>query len=388
MTIGIIADSPLLTSGFGVEAYQVATALAEAGHDVACFGLKGDPNDDATGLPFRIRNVNVLEPWNTELQDFLLRERPAKVIILIDLFNLREIMLYLQEAAWTRETIVFLTPDGLPAYDAYLDALRAAKFCVVTTETTRRYLTSRAIVPYGIAPSGVDRNVFIPMPERDELRRRAGLSDRFVIGVFGRNCERKQQPRVLQALALLADPDVVVYFHCNKQGYWRLDEVARDLGVGSQVIFSGIDQEERGVPTHTNVLPAADASSHEVLWSYGYVQRMNCCDVVINAAHSGDVEHIILEAQSCGIPLLHTDDQGIMREAVGDGGRLLQPADTGWGRIGERIYMVDPSDMAQSIRTLKDDPALRSELQARGFENVKKYSWSRLREIMVEIAAG
>ena len=55
MKIGIIADSPLLTTGFGIESYQIASALADVGYEVACFGLKGVGSDDFNlKLPFNI----------------------------------------------------------------------------------------------------------------------------------------------------------------------------------------------------------------------------------------------------------------------------------------------------------------------------------------------
>jgi glycosyltransferase involved in cell wall biosynthesis len=69
------------------------------------------------------------------------------------------------------------------------------------------------------APHPVDAGLFRPLPYRDALRRAAGLDGRFVIGVFGRNTERKQQPRVMMALQQLrargkAD-DIIAYFHCQ-----------------------------------------------------------------------------------------------------------------------------------------------------------------------------
>ena len=33
-----------------------------------------------------------------------------------------------------------------------------------------------------------------------------------------------------------------------------------------------------------------------------YVDRINCCDVIVNVPHSGDIEQVILETQSCNVP--------------------------------------------------------------------------------------
>jgi len=388
MKLGIISDSPLLTTGFGVEAYQVASALAEAGHDVVCFGLKGRAGDKADGI-FRVWNVDPASRWDLLLKRFFRQEQPEKLIILIDLFNLREIITYCQAAAWSGTTILYLTPDGLPAYDVYIDLLRQVDHCVVTTKTCKQYLSSCDIPVWGIAPPGVDAELFKPLPYRNQLRQAAGLADRFVVGVFGRNCERKQQPRVLQALANLADPEVVVYFHCQKRGYWHLDELAHELGVADQVIFAELKSELQGIAyigcSLVNANNRPNRSALQMPPGYGYIERINCCDLIINATHCGDFEHIIIEAQACGVPLAHTHDGGIMTEAVGNGGLLLRSLDVSWGRIGQRIYLVDPQAIAEAIRSVKQDPALRQQLQQCGLDNVKQYRWSHLRETMVQL---
>ena len=387
MKIGIIADSPLLTTGFGIEAYHAASALDEAGHEVVCFGLKGADSDGTANLPFRIWNVDIKSRWDLLLKDFFEQEKPSQIVILIDLFNLREIMNYCRTAVWKGNTVVFLTPDGLPAYEEYVDVLRQVDKCIVTTEACKNYLNSCGIPIWRVAPSGVDMNVFKPLLHRDDLRRSAGLADRFVVGVFGRNYERKQQFRVLEALVLLADPQIVVYFHCLKKGYWDLDQIARELRVEEQIFFAGLQNESRGVAYVVDETSITSENSSESTLqmpsSFGYIERLNCCDMIVNPAHSGDLEQIIIESQACGIPLANTDDNGIMTEAVGEGGLLLSAIDVSRGRIGERIYMVDPRSLAEAIRSVKENLSLRENLRQRGFENVRNYGWSRMREAIV-----
>jgi glycosyltransferase involved in cell wall biosynthesis len=309
----------------------------------------------------------------------------------MDLYNLREVISYCDAGGWRGPTSALITPDGLPAYDDYVAVLRRLNRCVVTTETCRQYFVSCGIPVSMVAPPGVERDVFKPLVHRDRLRRAAGLADRFVVGVFGRNCERKQQPRVLLALATFADSEVVVYFHCQKRGHWYLDELAQDLKLTDRVFFADLESEVRGVAYLASVTGPQFAwtigetgAALKMPESYSYVERLNCCDLIVNPAHSGDVEHIIIESQSCGVPLAHTDDGGIMTEAVGNGGILLRSIDKSWGRMGERIHLVDPEAISEAIRSVKDDLQLRQQLRERGFDNVQQFSWSRLREAMVQ----
>ncbi len=124
-----------------------------------------------------------------------------------------------------------------------------------------------------------------------------------VIGVFGTNTERKQIPRVLSALPSIKDrlgpSRVVLYLHCRPTGYWRFAEMADEMGLREHVRFpttSGFD-ERRGVHTAeadpTGAHQAAAVGAFPA--SLSYVDRLNCCDVVVNVPHSGDIEQVILD---------------------------------------------------------------------------------------------
>ncbi len=110
-----------------------------------------------------------------------------------------------------------------------------------------------------------------------------------------------------------------------------------------------------------------------------YVDRLNCCDVVVNVPHSGDIEQVILEAQACGVPLVHTDDEGIMAEAVGAGGVLLPACDIGTGRCGERIHHVAAADIADAVESILKDEGLRCGLREASLENASRYTWTAVR---------
>src|SRR4030042_1078874 len=398
MKIGIIADSPLLTTGFGIESYQIASALADVGYEVVCFGLKGVGSDDFNlKLPFNIWHIDQVTHWNIALRNFFQKEKVEIAIILMDFFNIREVIAYCEAASWHGPTLVYLTPDGIPVYKEYTDLLKRVQKCVVTTQSCADYLKKCGIHVDGIAGPGVDPDVFFPMEYRDMIRKSAGFRNIFIVGVFGSNSERKQQPRVMQAIANFngtnEEEDVIAYFHCNKRGYWHLDKIAEELGIQDRVIFpDGLTDEARGVAyCSIDKLDEQTGINHigsgitRILMPkyYSYTERINCCDLIVNASHCGDFEHIIIEAQSCGVPLAHTNDEGVMAEAMGSGGLKLKTMDVGRGRIGQRIFLTSPGSITDAIQRVKQDPDLRRELQQRGFENSQKYPWSKLKNTIV-----
>jgi glycosyltransferase involved in cell wall biosynthesis len=398
MKIGIISDSPTVTTGFGITTDQIARGLAAAGHEVVCFGIKAyGETFDRSSYPFRIWTISVGEGtgWSSLLVRFLDYERLDALLINSDLYNMKEILDYCRQASWRGSVIAYVILDGVPAYRAYLENIANLQVHLASTRFSARYLEENGYPDVAVAPPGVDRSVFKPLPEARSLRRRAGLEDRFVIGVFGRNTERKQQARVLNALDYLrrtgAASDLLVYFHCNPRAYWHLDEIAETLGIRDRVLFAGDTFEETaGVDyvgsARESAAPAAAVPC--IPADYSYVERMNCCDLIVNVAHCGDFEQVIIEANACGVPLAATDDQGIMSEAMGEGGLLLEPADVSYGGIGQKIYMVNPEAVARAILAVKENGALRDELRRKGMENAMKYPWERLRSAIVEAVAG
>ncbi len=72
---------------------------------------------------------------------------------------------------------------------------------------------------------------------------------------------------------------------------------------------------------------------------------------------------MILEAFAAGAPVV-TSNVSSLPEVVGDAGLLADPHNT--------------SDVAAKIRSVLADPHLAADLRAKGFEQVKKFSWSKM----------
>jgi len=175
----------------------------------------------------------------------------------------------------------------------------------------------------------------------------------------------------------------VLYLHCRPDGYWPLVPLAAELGVGAMLAFPvpARFDERRGVPTTT--VPAPSIQLDAVAggtWpaALSYVDRINCCDVIVNVPHSGDIEQVILEAQACGVPLVHTDDGAVMAEAVGNGGVLLRSENVGRGRAGELVHYVSSNDIAQAVLSVLNDTGRHRHLQAAGRANARRYPWDVL----------
>jgi glycosyltransferase involved in cell wall biosynthesis len=385
-TIAFVSDAPTLTTGFGATTARMAGALDAAGWRPVCFGLKAKPADIGQ-TPYPIWPADRGGHWTDTLATFFGAMRPDLLVLNMDAYNAAEVLGAVRAAGWRGPVLSYVVFDGLPVGRHYLDVQRSCTAVLASSQTAAAYLRDNGVAVLGVAPPGVDQTLFSPTPDRSAVRTLAGVADITVIGAFATNTERKQLARVVAALPAIRDElrgcRLRLYMHCQPNGYWRLAELAEDLGVGQLMAFPAVAafDERRGVPvTGTGGLPDAASAQPGGAWpaSLSYVDRIRCCDVIVNVPHSGDIEQVILEAQACGVPVVHTDDQGVMTEAVGDGGVLLAARDVGIGRAGERIHHVRLDEIAGAVVSVVKDGDLRARLIQAGMANAAQYPWTRL----------
>ncbi len=204
-----------------------------------------------------------------------------------------------------------------------------------------------------VLPNGVDPSCFRPGMDASAIRRRHGLEGMLVILTLARVVERKghdlvirAMPQILQqvpnARYLIVGPDE----NGEKD---RLRLLAKDLGVGSALVFEG-------------VLAADDVPLY-----------YNACDVYVMPSRTidrtGDTEGFgitFLEANACGKPVIGGRSGGV-GDAVEDGvtGHLVDPA--------------DPDELARRIVQLLLDPESAARMGEAGRERVVAlYNWNRI----------
>jgi glycosyltransferase involved in cell wall biosynthesis len=398
--VGIISESPSLTTGFGVTCNKIVEGLARAGYQVSCFGINASGETfDRTRYPCRIWAVgsdgqNVV----SELPRFLQYENPDVLLVNLDILAVQRWVTLARAVGWKRPIISYFVIDGLPIHPKRARILSTLPINITPTSIVAKHLQRLGITDCIVAPHGVDTDIFHPLPNRDELRREAGLENFFVVGVFGRNAERKQLPRVMMALSILKKSgieDVLLYLHCQPLdhpglGGWDLIQVGRDLDVEDRILFPGERFSQlSGVQYHANSLPtqfrhaALATAAPQIPPHFDYVSRLNCCDCVIIPSFCGGFELSIIEAQACGIPTAVTNDKGVMLEVAGGGSLLLESTDVGVWSTGAHQHFVSAETIARAIMKFKENPDYRAELIQKGFHNAAKYPWSRLQEAAI-----
>jgi glycosyltransferase involved in cell wall biosynthesis len=176
---------------------------------------------------------------------------------------------------------------------------------------------------------GIDRRALAQAAApRHETRAALGLADEVPVAVQVANFRREKAHEVLLAAArILRDADHPVVFLLVGQGQLaeQVQAHAEELGLDDRVRFLGFRDDVASIVAASDLL-------------------------VLSSDHEG-LPVAVMEAFALGVPLVSTAVGGIP-EAVDD------------GREGLLVAPRDPEALAEAVRTVCDDPALRARLSA------------------------
>ena len=223
----------------------------------------------------------------------------------------------------------------------YYAKLRQADLLVTRSESVRRDAIELLGLPperLVSVPQGLDHAAFPPSHGRGPY---ADHPPYFVhIGGFSHN---KNQVRLVEAFARLADPRAHLYF----AGGWGEAQLA---WLAAEAERHGLGERLR----HLGFVPDEDLAG-----LYG-----NAVGVVFPSLEEG-YGLPVLEGMAAGGPVV-TSNRSSMPEVAGDAALLVDPLDAG--------------AIADAMRRLLDDAALRCDLRRRGYAHAAGYSWRALTE--------
>ncbi len=197
-----------------------------------------------------------------------------------------------------------------------------------------------------LVPCGVDAQAFRPV-DRDEARRKLGLSDRPTVVYVGRLVPRKGVDTLVEAFALLPGrPDARLVIVGGELGGSpeadRLSALAREFGVAERVNFVG------------------SRPQGELYRYYG------AADVAATVPHYEPFGMTPLEAMACGTPVVGSRVGGI-KTSVAD------------GETGYLVSPRDPEALAGRLYCLLSDPVLRKRMGHAARRRIEDhYTWEHI----------
>ena len=223
-----------------------------------------------------------------------------------------------------------------------LAVARAEAVIAVSQHTAQELQRLLGVPPWRIhvVPNGVDAR-FRPLARREveAFRQRRGLPERFVLYV-GTFEPRKNLETLLRTYGTLVhrDPHTRPLIIAGGRGwhYARVFALLERLALEDRVRFPGFIAHEE--------LP---------LW-------YNAATLFVFPSLYEGFGLPVLEAMACGTPVVASNASSLP-EVVGEAGLLVAPRDV--------------EGLAEAMRRLLTDAALREELRARGRDRASKYSW-------------
>ena len=358
-------EFPPLGGGASNASLQVARTLVLHGHevDVVTSRMRGLPLQETVegARVFRVMS------WRRGIQDAgligaitylvsaraacrrLLRERAYDVVHYFFGLPTGALSLIVPELEQT-PAVVSLRGSDVPGYDEaprnlrWLHRLLAPATRTIWNRSAKVIANSDGLrrlaqgflpeKPLGMIPNAVRSDLFKPLPHSAESSRR-----RVNVLCVARLVVRKGLDDLLQALALAGDCDLSLTLQGAGPEAQALERLAHSLGIADRVHFNGY----RPQPELPDVYAQAD--------------------IFVLPSHTESCSMALLEAMSCGLP--------VVASQIGGNPELIEE-----GRGGLLVPIRSPRDLATALSTLAADPLLRARMGAYNRARIEaSYSW-------------
>ncbi|MCD6402666.1 glycosyltransferase family 4 protein [bacterium] len=261
MKILVWADSPTVTTGFGIVAKNIITGIKDKLKlDITWLGInyEGEPHDFNFPIypPFRFIGGEPDVYGRKRLLELLVENQFDLLFILNDPWIVASIWKQIEEIRkQQRKTIrktfkiIFYCPVDGPLDDFSLIPLKEANQTVVATNWAKDILSKHGI-DCQVIYHGAEVDEFYPTDVSDFKKDNFG--DSYLISNIGRNVYRKNLELSLLVLKELKEKiPVKLYLHCNKYGDINLPKVASYLGLKENQDYYTLPPEfaeHRGLP--------------------------------------------------------------------------------------------------------------------------------------------
>ncbi len=218
-------------------------------------------------------------------------------------------------------------------------AAREATFCTAVSAEIQSYCVRKLGVPTSqvqVVLNGVDTSRFAPVSGSQGLRSLISLpSDSYVVFTVGRLHEAKDQLSLIQAMKILHQEQEKVHLVIGGDGPLRKDLEKSIVESG----LSGVVHLLGNITDVDQLLPGADL-------------------FVLSSRREG-LPMVLLEAMSCGLPIVSTNVGGIPELVVENKNGLL-------------VSPEDPSQLALKIKILLQNKELAGKMGRRNRQRIKE----------------
>jgi len=259
--IAILSDSPFIPTGYSNQAKLLAKHLTDKGHEVHFFAngfsgatVKRAELTDGTRFDYTIYGQGKVQYFQDIMSGLLKQLKIDVFIILLDTFMLHGAPgnplggWFLQIDTSPAQTIFWFPSDGGGGMPTGCElVLKKVEKAVAMAEFGQKQVKDYYQIETDHIPHGTEPKRFYKLPDeqRNEIRKKWNLHDKFVVGVVARNQPRKFLDRTLKTIYLLKDkiPNLILFLHLDPNDPAQpnpIREMIARYNLENRVVFSGM----------------------------------------------------------------------------------------------------------------------------------------------------
>lgn len=290
-----MSNAPWAGTGYGAQTKLILAALKEFGLDPHCFAFWGLEGNRISYDGYTVWPGSPYGNWGNDVIDAHLQHSDAEVLItLMDLFVLDKKVYSKLPVPWMAWVPIDSDGIGPPTRNV----LKIVDYPVAMSNFGAEQMKAQGVEPAAVIYHAVDTDTFYRFdPEgRHAARAEFGLpQDAYIVGmVMANKGDRKQYPMQLRAIRQWMDNhedrDIRVYMHTDPtsqmQG-WDMKMLVEEMGLKGKV------------HTTNQYLATCVPLGQDVM-----AKLYNCFDVLMNVSAGEGFGIPIIEAQSCGVPVI------------------------------------------------------------------------------------
>jgi len=392
--IGILSDSPFITTGYSNQAKSLGNILVEEGHNVRYFAhtyvgqtiVPPVTFEDGRKLNFTIMGQGREAYFKDLLSTYVKEFKIDVLIILLDTFMLYPFLLELDLSP--AKTIFWFPSDGGGGMPLGCEnILRKVDVPIAMAKFGKEQCKKVHNLETRHIPHGIDISNYFPVSieERNRLRQKWGVNDKFVIGVVARNQGRKMLDRTLKIMGEYAklNPNAVLMLHCDPDDnaqVFPINSLINKYGIQNRVFFTGTKYykgfDEKDMNEVYNVMDCFLLTTSGEGFGIPIIEAMACQVPVLATNYTTTKELVIDNNAGLGINLVGTTEE---ENPDVHGTEIIDGTITGSWAVERGICSI--KDGVKKLDYLFNNPDKRKEMGINGRDAVMKfYDWNVLKE--------
>lgn len=358
------SNAPHALSGYGVQSRHVVEGLQRMGHEVALA-----PNFGLQGGAIEAGGTRIYPLWREKIgQDVIpyhAKHWDADLVItLYDLWPYDTTFAARLKMPWA----CWFPQDSYPPCPTVVERAGQADYPIAMSKFGIDSMAEQGVDCYYI-PHGVDVAVYAPGGKAAARETLKLPEDKFIVLMVAANQSfpsRKAFPENLSGFARFhkEHPDSLLYLHTTRMPRgqaWEgieMDRLTHALGIQDAVVFTDEYALALGLP--------AEAMA----------EIYNAADVLLSASMGEGFGVPIIEAQSCGIPVITTDCSAMSEITLN--GVKVKPLQESWTAINTWQAVPPIAGIEKALNIIYEQPAedKRKAADAARQKIIQRYSWS------------